>query len=192
MLRFSEFAHREWLAKVTVGALLTVPGNGKEYSAVATVFAGALQVFATLYVSYKILKTAEEHYQELSQDREEHEQAMSSAIFWGAAFVRLGAAMPSVDEIYVCIGVKASNYFMPADTLSDKGPGGGGWIHFNKHLQVTKKPSLGGQVWADGSIYAVGDCNYGCIGEPGNWEMPPVPKISYPGRWAKVIRWGGI
>ena len=29
--------------QVTVGALLTVPGNGKEYSAVATVFAGALQ-----------------------------------------------------------------------------------------------------------------------------------------------------
>jgi len=27
------------------------------------------------------------------------------------------------DEIYVCIGVKASNYFMPAETLSDKGPG---------------------------------------------------------------------
>ena len=50
--------------------------------------------------------------------------------------------------------------------------------------KVTKKPSLGGQVWADGSIYAVGDCNYGCIGEPGNWEMPPVPKISYPGAWA--------
>ncbi|CAK9072932.1 unnamed protein product [Durusdinium trenchii] len=85
------------------------------------------------------------------------------------------------DEIYVCIGVKASNYFMPAETLSDKGPGGGGWIHFNKHLQVTQKPSLGGGVWADGTIYAVGDCNYGCIGEPGKWEMPPVPKISYPG-----------
>lgn len=44
------------------------------------------------------------------------------------------------DEIYVCIGVKASNYFMPAETLSDKGPGGGGWIHFNKHLQVTQTP----------------------------------------------------
>ncbi|CAJ1459864.1 unnamed protein product [Effrenium voratum] len=85
------------------------------------------------------------------------------------------------DETYVCIGVKASNYFMPKCTLSDKGPGGGGWIHFNKYLQVTKKPSEGGGVWADGSIFAVGDCNYGCIGEPGNWEMPPVPKISYPG-----------
>jgi len=85
------------------------------------------------------------------------------------------------DEIYVCIGVKASNYFMPSETLSDKGPGGGGWIHFNKHLQVTKKPTEGGQIWGDGSIFAVGDCNYGCIGDPPNWEMPPVPKISYPG-----------
>jgi len=32
------------------------------------------------------------------------------------------------DKEYVCIGVKASNYFMPKDTLSEKGPGGGGWI----------------------------------------------------------------
>lgn len=32
------------------------------------------------------------------------------------------------DKEYVCIGVKASNYFMPRDTLSEKGPGGGGWI----------------------------------------------------------------
>merc|ERR1712048_1034009 len=85
------------------------------------------------------------------------------------------------DETYVCIGVKASNYFMPKDTLSDKGPGGGGWIHFNKKMQVTKKPTAGGAVWGDGSIFAVGDCNYGCIGDPPNWVMPPVPKISYPG-----------
>ena len=96
--------------------------------------------------------------------------------FWKKVELPNGA-----DETYVCIGVKASNYFMPKDTLSDKGPGGGGWIHFNKHLQVTKKPSEGGGVWADGTIFAVGDCNYGCIGEPGKWEMPPVPKISYPG-----------
>merc|ERR1711879_185607 len=26
-----------------------------------------------------------------------------------------------------------------------------------------------------------GDCNLGCIGAPPNFEMPPVPKISYPG-----------
>jgi len=85
-------------------------------------------------------------------------------------------------ETYVCIGVKASNYFMPQEVLSDKGPGGGGWIHFNMKLQVTKKPSVdGGKVWGDGSIFAVGDCNYGCIGEPDKWILPPIPKISYPG-----------
>merc|ERR1712187_327702 len=85
---------------------------------------------------------------------------------------------------YVCIGVKASNYFMPPETLSDKGPGGGGWIHFNPFMQVTKKPAPGqsvGELYADGSIFAVGDCNYGCIGDPSNWVMPPIPKISYPG-----------
>jgi len=85
------------------------------------------------------------------------------------------------DESYICIGVKASNYFMPPSVLSDKGPGGGGWIHFNEHLQVVKKPTEGGGVWGDGSIFAVGDCNLGCIGEPPNFIMPPVPKISYPG-----------
>lgn len=85
------------------------------------------------------------------------------------------------DKEYICIGVKASNYFMPACTLSDKGPGGGGWIHFNKYMQVTKKPSEGGQVWGDGGIFAVGDCNYGCIGDPPHFEMHPIPKISYPG-----------
>merc|ERR1711879_581326 len=80
---------------------------------------------------------------------------------------------------YVCIGVKASNYFMPPETLSDKGPGGGGWIHMNKFLQVEKKDGSG--VWGDGSVFAVGDCNYGCIGTPQKWELPPIPKISYPG-----------
>merc|ERR1712157_398849 len=88
------------------------------------------------------------------------------------------------DVTYVCIGVKASNYFMPKEVLSDKGPGGGGWIHFNKYMQVTKKPvgeKPTGKVWADGTIFAVGDCNYGCIGNPKNWVMHPIPKISYPG-----------
>jgi apoptosis-inducing factor 2 len=28
------------------------------------------------------------------------------------------------DKTYICMGVKASNYFMPSETLSDKGPGG--------------------------------------------------------------------
>merc|ERR1712183_872005 len=92
--------------------------------------------------------------------------------------------MGGPDCEYVCIGVKASNFFMPSETLSDKGPGGGGWIHFNQYMQVTKKPAPGqsiGELYADGKIFAVGDCNYGCIGEPTNWIMPPIPKISYPG-----------
>jgi len=82
------------------------------------------------------------------------------------------------------MGVKASNYFMPKETLSDKGPGGGGWIHFNQFMQVTHKP-VGkepmGKLWGKGTVFAVGDCNYGCIGNPPDWVMPPIPKISYPG-----------
>jgi len=103
--------------------------------------------------------------------------------FWQSIELPNGA-----DKSYVCIGVKASNFFMPKETLSNKGPGGGGWIHFNKFMQVTKKPEEGGEVWGDGTIFAVGDCNYGCIGSPpkagdpnSGWELPPIPKISYPG-----------
>merc|ERR1711862_545745 len=87
------------------------------------------------------------------------------------------------DKQYICIGVKASNYFMPQETLSLKGPGGGGWIHFNEFLQVTTKPAQGqaiGEVWGDGTCFAIGHCNYGCIGDPSNWVLPPIPKISYP------------
>jgi len=102
--------------------------------------------------------------------------------FWKKVELPNGA-----DESYVCIGVKASNFFMPKCVLSDKGPGGGGWIHFNKYMQVVKKPSEGGGVWGDGSIFAVGDCNLGCIGEPPNFEMPPIPKISYPGEEEAII-----
>jgi len=99
--------------------------------------------------------------------------------FWKTVELPNGA-----DLTYVCMGVKASNYFMPKETLSDKGPGGGGWIHFNKYLQVTKKPENGadiGETWGSGTIFAVGDCNYGCIGSPAKWILPPIPKISYPG-----------
>merc|ERR1711915_305066 len=39
----------------------------------------------------------------------------------------------------------------------------------------------GGGVWADGTVFAVGDCNLGCIGDPPNFDMHQVPKISYPG-----------
>mmetsp|Transcript_68827 Transcript_68827/g.159555 ORF Transcript_68827/g.159555 Transcript_68827/m.159555 type:complete len:385 (+) Transcript_68827:2-1156(+) len=101
----------------------------------------------------------------------------SSREFWTKIGLPEGAT-----ETYVCIGVKASNYFMPADVLSDKGPGGGGWIYFNEHLQVTHKPDVkNGAVWGDGTIYAVGDCNFGCIGTPDKFVLPPIPKISYPG-----------
>jgi len=85
------------------------------------------------------------------------------------------------DFTYVCIGVKASNYFMPEETLSDVGPGGGGWIIINKHLQVMKNKGKGDQVWADGKVFACGDCNFGCVGSHPDWIIPPIPKISYPG-----------
>ena len=41
------------------------------------------------------------------------------------------------DKEYVCIGVKASNYFMPKETLSEKGPGGGGWILMAPRLDIS-------------------------------------------------------
>merc|ERR1719436_131352 len=96
------------------------------------------------------------------------------------------------DKEYVCVGVKASNYFMPKEVLSEKGPGGGGWILMDMTLAVKTRE---GQRWgADeqgyGRIYAVGDCNYGCVegpGKPDEWPIPPIPKISYPGEEEAVI-----
>mmetsp|Transcript_64820 Transcript_64820/g.173749 ORF Transcript_64820/g.173749 Transcript_64820/m.173749 type:complete len:533 (+) Transcript_64820:59-1657(+) len=82
-----------------------------------------------------------------------------------------GGARP--DKEYFCMGVKASNYYMPKEVLSDKGPGGGGWIHVNKKLQVVTKER---QVWGDGVVFAVGDCNQTFMD-----EIKPIPKISYPG-----------
>jgi len=100
-----------------------------------------------------------------------------SAEFWQKIGLPEGA-----DETYICMGVKASNYFLPKEVLSDKGPGGGGWILVNKELQITTKE---GAVWGDGSVFAVGDCNFGCVGGPDDWKVgegiPPIPKISYPG-----------
>merc|ERR1719473_2013002 len=48
----------------------------------------------------------------------------------------------------------------------------------NKKLQVTTKA---GDIWGDGKFFAVGDCNFGCVGNHPNWIVPPIPKISYPG-----------
>jgi len=113
--------------------------------------------------------------------------------FWKKLALKDGKTRP--DKMYDCRGVLASNYFMPDEVLSTGGPGTkisgkdadgnpifarkGKWICMNKHLQVvTEKDDA---VWGDGTIYAVGDCNAGALGKPPNWEMPPVPKISYPG-----------
>jgi hypothetical protein len=102
------------------------------------------------------------------------------------------------DKEYVCIGVKASNYFMPKETLSEKGPGGGGWIHMDITLGVTTRD---GTKWgADDKghhrHYAVGDCNYGCVEEkgkkPDEWPIPPIPKISYPGEEEGIVACSNI
>jgi hypothetical protein len=103
-----------------------------------------------------------------------------------------------VDKEYVCIGVKASNYFMPTETLSEKGPGGGGWILMDMTLAVKTRE---GKVWSlddkgYARVYAIGDCNYSCVDEPGKspdqWPIPPIPKISYPGEEEAVIATSNI
>merc|ERR550537_1648291 len=90
------------------------------------------------------------------------------------------------DKEYVCIGVKASNYFMPTETLSEKGPGGGGWILMHKNLAVkTRENKTWSEVGGFPRVFAVGDCNYGCVEPPpgeskkiDEWPIPPIPKIS--------------
>jgi len=103
-----------------------------------------------------------------------------------------GVGLPNkADKIFVCVGVKASNYFMPKETLSVK-PGPVGWILMQSNLGVMtqdKKP-WGTDAQGNSRIYAIGDCNYGCIMGPGpkeEWPVPPIPKISYPGEEEAVI-----
>jgi hypothetical protein len=109
--------------------------------------------------------------------------------FWSS----IGFAGCKPDKEYVCIGVKASNYFMPKDTLSEKGPGGGGWILMDMKLGVMTREGNGWGLDDKGlpRIFAVGDCNYSCVEEkgkpPGEWPIPPMPKISYPGEEEAVI-----
>jgi hypothetical protein len=136
-------------------------------------------------------------------------ETISEEEFWNHIELPNGA-----DKFYICTGVKASNYFMPPETKSKFGPGGGGWIFMNRHLQVVKRKTMEAdemcpedfELWGDGSVFAIGDCNYGCIpraqkyapkdgkgavdgkGEftdknysPSDWDLPPIPKISYPG-----------
>merc|ERR1712232_1162599 len=106
---------------------------------------------------------------------------------------KVGYGRGRPDKEYLCMGVKASNYFMPAETLSERGPGGWGWILMNENLGVITRD---GKRWgADDKgyprVYAIGDCNYSSIEEPGKapseWPLPPIPKISYPGEEEAVI-----
>jgi len=117
----------------------------------------------------------------------------SNPDFWKAVGMPNGA-----DKQYVCIGVKASNYFMPTETKSEKGPGGGGWILMDQTLGVVTRE---GKKWGEDEkghhrIYAIGDCNYGCIEEkgkkPDEWPIPPIPKISYPGEEEGIIACSNI
>merc|ERR1712028_144784 len=71
--------------------------------------------------------------------------------------------------------------------------GGGKWILMDQTLAVktqdNSKWGIDGKGYA--RVYAVGDCNYGCIEEPGkkpgDWPIPPIAKISYPGEEEAII-----
>jgi len=99
------------------------------------------------------------------------------------------------DITYISTGFKASCWFMPKEVMTQynpleadeiekdvrkKGPAGGGWIRTNTYLQPVFKNKDGStKVYGTddkghGRIYAVGDCNM--LG-----DLPPIPKISYPG-----------
>eukprot|EP00438_Fugacium_kawagutii_P004717 Skav217797 [mRNA] locus=scaffold1782:390069:396176:- [translate_table: standard] len=63
----------------------------------------------------------------------------------------------------------------------------------NQNLSVKTRD---GKLWGGDDkgfprIYAVGDCNYGCVDEPGkkpdDWPIPPIPKISYPGEEMCIV-----
>jgi hypothetical protein len=97
------------------------------------------------------------------------------------------------DKDYICVGVKASNYFMPEETLSVKGPGGGKWILMDMKLGVMTRDKKRWGADAKGlpRIFAIGDCNYGCVEKegvpPAQFYIPPMPKISYPGEEQALI-----
>jgi hypothetical protein len=67
-----------------------------------------------------------------------------------------------VDKTYIINGVANSNFFVPQNVKSVKGPCGGGWILTNKYLQVKTQE---GDLFGDGCIFAVGDCIYGTFDE---------------------------
>jgi len=103
--------------------------------------------------------------------------------------------IPKPSMTYIATGFKASCWFMPKEVMSQysgteadnlekdirkKGPAGGGWIRTSVKLEVLKQgPDGQNTVYGCDDkgyarIFAVGDCNM--IG-----DLPPIPKISYPG-----------
>ena len=93
--------------------------------------------------------------------------------FWEK--IGFGAKRP--DKEYMCMGVKASNYFMSEETKSP----------MNEHLGVVTRDGKRWGAEAKGypRVCAIGDCSYSCIEEAGRpppkWRIPLIPKISYPG-----------
>ena len=71
------------------------------------------------------------------------------------------------DDSHVCAGVKATNWFMPEKTLSEKGVGGGCSIVVNNYQQIKTRD---GAVWGDDVFLDVVDCNHGRIGSPADWD----------------------
>ena len=68
----------------------------------------------------------------------------------------------------------------------------------NQNLSVKTRD---GKLWGGDEkgyprIYAVGDCNYSCVDEPGKkpdeWPLPPIPKISYPGEEMCIVACSNI
>merc|ERR1719316_711921 len=66
---------------------------------------------------------------------------------------------------------------------------------------VTKDPDnkpWGTDAKGYSRIYAIGDCNYGCVPKGqtpktiDQWPIPPIPKISYPGEEQAIIACANI
>merc|ERR1712137_759892 len=100
------------------------------------------------------------------------------------------------DYEYICVGVKASNTFMPEETLTERG----NWIAINKFLAViTRKNEVWSYDGSDSRVYAIGDCSAACVGQKDSgekdakgrpifaYDINPIPKISYPGEEEAVI-----
>eukprot|EP00747_Dinoflagellata_sp_TGD_P050302 gnl/TRDRNA2_/TRDRNA2_146680_c0_seq1.p2 gnl/TRDRNA2_/TRDRNA2_146680_c0~~gnl/TRDRNA2_/TRDRNA2_146680_c0_seq1.p2 ORF type:complete len:231 (+),score=25.65 gnl/TRDRNA2_/TRDRNA2_146680_c0_seq1:225-917(+) len=75
-------------------------------------------------------------------------------------------------RVYMAVGVRAVNEFLPARTLTEKHNGKGGWIACNRKLQIVldsneESPFGGGRIFAAGNCCEV-------LG------LDPLPKNSFP------------